>query len=98
MYERDEEYSKVKAEAAPQSVVFSQLEHNEEIISALEKQVALLFERLTPVSNRDSDRTSQADTDRYTGTSFVANAIASHGNRLMSVSDSLSRLTGQLEV
>lgn len=71
---------------------------NEELLSALEKQVEVLSNRLEPVSVRypEGDR---AETEAgIRGESPLAQKLASQTYRMRSLSDRVSRMTRELEV
>lgn len=79
------------------SPVDSALNQNDELISAIEKQVEVLGSRLTKVSNVVPEDPGD-DTAGVRGNSDLVSTIGSHGHRLSKVSNTLSRLTRNLEI
>jgi len=71
---------------------------NEELLSAVEKQVEVLSNRLEPVSARYPEADKAETEAGVRGESSLAQKLAKETYRLRNLSDRLSRMTRELEV
>lgn len=71
---------------------------NEELLSALEKQVEMMNHRLEPVSARYSEPESDKAGEGPRGDSPLAQKLLSQTYRMRNLSDQLSRMTRELEI
>lgn len=71
---------------------------NEELISALEKQVEVLSNRLEPVSARYPEGDKAETESGLRGESSLAQKLAKETYRLRNLSDRISRMTRELEI
>lgn len=88
-----------KASIADRSVVDNAVAGNEELVSAIEKQVEVLYSRLTPVSSRvPTEGTTDEAVAGVRGNSPLVEKLASETYRLRNISDRLSSITRELEI
>jgi len=93
----DRENETTTSKAQEISPLESTINRNDELLSAIEKQLEVLESRLIVVSSNTPDESGE-DATTSCGISTTVSLLGSHGHRLSKISNTISRLTRNLEI